>query len=336
MAKKEKMKKLIIRIFKHNFFYFKYMKQRRFMDITIKQMLIAFILCLLLLGTTFAAYTNSEAFSRMQQLAKEGKVPLHVIEQGKYKYVEGTRAARVTGKNVFMRSQPSRTARIITKLNDVELNYLGEWTHPKNGERWVCVRKYASIDVGWVYGKYIELLKEIDTNPIKQTTTNKKPARARSNKQSTLDDCVGAFLGFLLISPLVSFFNKKSDEIERAKKAENARLTRIRSTQCPNYRSLSCNNCKYLSRRAFSNKSYSKCDYYEAYVNVAYSPEFNANNLIFINEAHECCPYYFKSECKYCPLINFSDKLYKSFWCEYFKDYVEPNCTPQYNSIGHR
>lgn len=110
---------------------------------------------LFLLETAFASYTSNEALLRMKQFAKSGKIPTYVIEQGTYKYIEGYSAVRIKGRNVFMRSQPQKRARIITKISNVELDYLGEWTHPKNGEKWFCVKKKTSDEIGWIYGQYI-------------------------------------------------------------------------------------------------------------------------------------------------------------------------------------
>ena len=133
----------------------------------------SFLIAVSLLDIAYAATSSTEAISIMQQLQEQGKVPAYVLEQGKYKYLEGIRTVHVKGKNVFMRSQPLKNARIITKLTHVDLEYLGEWRHPKSGERWVCVRRNS--EVGWIYGKYI--------NFVKENTVNKKSARTHSDNE---------------------------------------------------------------------------------------------------------------------------------------------------------
>ena len=92
----------------------------------------------------------------MQKMVEQKKVQSYILERGQYRYVEGNNAAYVFGENVFMRSQPNTDANIITKLNTkttTYLTYLGEWKHPKYGERWVCVRN-SSGKIGWIFGKY--------------------------------------------------------------------------------------------------------------------------------------------------------------------------------------
>ena len=81
---------------------------------------------LFLFSTAFAQMSSLDAFSRILQLREQGKIPAYVVERGTYKYFDNIRAAYVNGRNVFMRSQPQKVARIITKLSNVELDYLGE------------------------------------------------------------------------------------------------------------------------------------------------------------------------------------------------------------------
>ena len=120
--------------------------------------LIVTLIVLFLSGVAYAI-SSTEALSMMQHLQEQGKVPAYVLEQGTYKYTEGIRTAHVKGKNVFMRSQPLKNARIIARLTHADLEYLGEWKHPKNGERWVCVRRNSEI--GWIYGQYVDTVKKI-------------------------------------------------------------------------------------------------------------------------------------------------------------------------------
>ena len=300
----------------------------------------------------YSAISSTEALSRMQRLQEQDKVPAYVLEQGIYKYTEGVRVAHVQGKNVFMRSQPLKNARIVTKLTHVDLEYLGEWKNPKNGERWLCVTRNGKI--GWIYGQYVQLTSnEIRTNVVNTENTNDKSSSANSRSDGNtqlasksdsgykrnkdcIDDPCGAIGGFLLLSPFLFLFNNYTEKKEEEKKQEEKRLNDIRNTQCPNYQSSKCKWCKYLGRRAFSDKAYSKCNYYEAYVNTEASPQFNASNLLLIDESYECCPYYSKTTCRDCPLIDFRDEFCNSFKCSYFKKYVEPEGSPQYNSIGYR
>ena len=153
----------------------------------------------------YSATSSTEAFSKMQRLKEQGKVPAYVLEQGAYKYVEGVHTAHVQGKNVRMRSQPLNNARVITQLTYVDLEYLGEWTHPKNGEKWICVKRKTSDEIGWIYAQYIELLKENTPKNTKIQTTSKK------DKSCTEDPC-GALGGLLLISPILYFFNWISEQ----------------------------------------------------------------------------------------------------------------------------
>lgn len=129
-------------------------------------------------------YTSNEAYSRILKLKEQGKIPAYVLEKGKYKYIEGTRAARVKGANVNMRSQPKIDSRRITRFNvNTELEYLGEWTHPKNGERWVCVRKNSSSEVGWILGKYIQLI----PNSVNSQNTRSQVKGKTSNSTKNND-----------------------------------------------------------------------------------------------------------------------------------------------------
>ena len=133
----------------------------------------SFLIAVSLLDIAYAATSSTEALSMMQQLQEQGKVPAYVLEQGTYKYVAEIRTVHVKGKNVFMRSQPLKNARIITKLTHADLEYLGEWRHPKSGERWVCVRRNS--EVGWIYGQYITFVKE--------NTVNNKSSRTHSDNK---------------------------------------------------------------------------------------------------------------------------------------------------------
>ena len=106
------------------------------------------------------SYTVDEALSRMQKLAEQKKIPAYILERGQYKYAKDNNAAYVIGENVFLRSQPNTKARIVTKLNTTittYVSYLGEWRHPNTGDKWFCV-KTPSGDVGWIFGRYIELV----------------------------------------------------------------------------------------------------------------------------------------------------------------------------------
>ena len=152
-------------------------------------LIIIFIIVSLPLGTAFATYTSSGAFSRMLQLKEQGKIPAYVVEQGTYKYADGISTARVTGTNVFMRSQPRKEARVITKLSNTNLEYLGEWTHPQNSERWVCVKRKG--EVGWIYGQYIQLVTATTTSSAQTTPNKNADITTRSdNKSSTNDNFV--------------------------------------------------------------------------------------------------------------------------------------------------
>ena len=105
-------------------------------------------------------YTSNEAITRMQTLINQGKVPSYVLEKGYYRYIEGNNMAYVIGEKVFMRSQPNTQARILKKTNTnttTYLTYLGEWKHPKTGNRWVCVRNPLG-EIGWIFGQYIQLV----------------------------------------------------------------------------------------------------------------------------------------------------------------------------------
>lgn len=150
---------------------------------------IALLLAGLLLNNTALAastsYTSNEAYSRILKLKEQGRIPAYVVEKGKYKYIEGTRAARVKGANVNMRSQPKIESRRITRFNvNTELEYLGEWTHPKNGERWVCVRKNASSEVGWIFGKYIEYVKDNNSAQRNQASNSNNLAKPLSDTKT--------------------------------------------------------------------------------------------------------------------------------------------------------
>ena len=166
--------------------------------------LIVVYIVLIPFSTAFATYTNNEAFSKMLKLKEQGKIPAYVVERGTYKYVQDNSVAYVNGKNVFMRSQPQKDARVITKLSNTDLEYLGEWTHPKNGEKWICVREKESNEIGWIYGKYIKLLKATSTKSTKIQTTPKEDKKYKKDKTCTEDPC-GALGGLLLISPILFF-----------------------------------------------------------------------------------------------------------------------------------
>lgn len=105
-------------------------------------------------------YTRNEAFARMQKFVEGKKVQPYVVERGTYKYSEGNNAAYIVGEKVFMRSQPNTKAKILIKTNTnttTYVTYLGEWIHPQTNERWTCV-KNASGTIGWIFGKYVQLV----------------------------------------------------------------------------------------------------------------------------------------------------------------------------------
>ena len=141
---------------------------------------------ILTLSENAFAYTSSEAFSRMLRLKEQGKIPAYVVERGTYKYIEGNIVAQVKGKNVFMRSQPQKNARIITKLSNTDLEYLGEWTHPKNSERWVCVKTKGEI--GWIYGQYIQLVTATASSAAHTTSNKNAGIKTRSDNKSSTND----------------------------------------------------------------------------------------------------------------------------------------------------
>jgi len=171
-----------------------------------KKILLASVyIFLLLYRTAFATHSSSEAFSRMLQLKEQGKIPGYVVERGKYKYITGNNVAHVKGKNVFMRSQPQKKSRIINKLSYTDLEYLGEWTHPNNGERWVCVRK--NDEIGWIYGQYIELLEANNTKGKLIQVTSEGNKKAYKKNKNCIEDPCGALGGLLLISPILYFIN---------------------------------------------------------------------------------------------------------------------------------
>ena len=80
----------------------------------------SFLIAVSLLDIAYAATSSTEALSMMQQLQEQGKVPAYVLEQGTYKYVAEIRTVHVKGKNVFMRSQPLKNARIITIVTTLQ------------------------------------------------------------------------------------------------------------------------------------------------------------------------------------------------------------------------
>ena len=152
-------------------------------------------LIVLFLSEVAYAISSTEALSMMQRLQEQGKVPAYVLEQGTYKFTEGVHTAHVKGKNVFMRSQPLKNARIITKLTHVDLDYLGEWEHPKNGERWICVRRNGEI--GWIYGRYVDIVKDSITN-------NKSTRKQSDNKHDNENNHnVNINWGYILLGVLI-------------------------------------------------------------------------------------------------------------------------------------
>ena len=153
---------------------------------------IMLFLFVLLLDVAFATYTSSEAYSRILKLKEQGKIPAYVVEQGTYKYVEGNSVVRVKGNNVNMRSQPKVDSRRITRWSiNTELEYLGEWTHPRNGERWVCVRKNVSSEIGWILGRYIRYVKESNiatTKEAKHIQVSKSVENSSILSENGIDD----------------------------------------------------------------------------------------------------------------------------------------------------
>lgn len=179
--------------------------------------LIIVYIVLFLFGTAFAQTSSREAFSRMFQLREQGKIPAYVIERGTYKYFDNIRVAYVKGKNVFMRSQPQKIARIVTKLSNVELEYLGEWTHPISGEKWICVKRKTYDEIGWIYGEYIELLKETSAGSKQMhSVSNVDREGYKKDKDCTEEPC-GFLGGLLFISPilwLIEKINKSGPKVD--------------------------------------------------------------------------------------------------------------------------
>ena len=137
-------------------------------------------------------YTANEALSRMQKMIEQKKVQSYILERGQYRYVEGNNTAYVVGENVFMRSQPNTDANIITKLNTkttTYLTYLGEWKHPKSGERWVCVRNSAG-KIGWIFGKYVQLVPNATFNNIVALIKGKPTLVATANTNNSINNSV--------------------------------------------------------------------------------------------------------------------------------------------------
>lgn len=286
------------------------------------------------LGTVFTAYANtstSEALSRMQRLKEQNKVPAYVLEKGKYTYTKDIRIAHVQGKNVFMRSQPLRKARIITKLTHVNLEYLGEWTHPNNGERWVCVQRKGEI--GWIYGQYIDLLKEGTTT----VTTNSKTTN--NSKKNTANNCDGMFIIFTILYLFFYFANENNKNKLQSSGEDTTQYFSLDGSEtkeecCRYYQRDYCGGCSELdsSNRPFSNVLYAKCNYFGMYVHTSRSPQYNSENLESFE--NECCPYYNKYNCGVCPYMDSTkpsvsyDGYYK---CRHFNAYVQADETPQYN-----
>ena len=317
---------------------------------------IALLLAGLLPDTALAASTSStsdEAYSRILKLKEQGKIPAYVVEKGKYKYIEGTRVARVKGANVNMRSQPKIDSRRITRFNvNTELEYLGEWTHPKNGERWVCVRKNSSNEIGWIFGKYIEYASEASSVSTQNSgirlisNADKEDKSYKKDKDCSEDPC-GALGGFLLISPILYFIDKINKENKGSPTTPVVDYDKYSCTDttddyvpfwdrcCPGYKYRICGHCEELDRynSPFSNVLYTKCKHFGKYVLADRSPQYNVENLESFED--ECCPFYEKYSCGDCPWMD--DTVPSSYFdgyyrCKHHNAYVQPDETPQYNS----
>ena len=298
--------------------------------------IIYFFVSLLFVSSAFATHSSNEAFSRMLQLKEQGKIPAYVVERGQYKYIEGNSVAHVKGKNVFMRSQPQKKARIITKLTNIDLEYLGEWTHPQNAEKWICVREKMSDKIGWIYGQYIELLGTNNTKGKQiQVTSEENQTIYKKNKNCIEDPC-GALGGLLFISPILYLFakieeGKTSGSGNTVPSLEFSLLENDKKEKCcPNYERSFCDGCWELSNNSFGHLLYTKCNYFGKYVQTSRSPQYNAKNLESFE--NECCPYYEKYTCGNCPYMDYSDSYYDYYKCKYFNAYVQADESPQYNS----
>ena len=245
-----------------------------------------------------------------------------------------------------MRSQPLRNARVITKWTNTELEYLGEWTHPKNGERWICVRRDAYSEIGWIFGQYIEYVKENDTQNTGMQLTSAQDKKYAKNKDCTEDPC-GAIGGFLLISPILYFFSWIDEQRKKNPPTPSANYGRFSALDkgddeinflnkcCPGYKCPRCYECDNYDQydTPLEHYGYAKCNHFNGYVKGSDSPQYNAKHVESF--ADECCPSHRKAHCRSCNYIDFNDEnkyLTRYYKCRYFDAYVDADKSPQSNS----
>lgn len=292
-------------------------------------LIVALITVFYSLDIALAAISSSETLSSMQRLQEQNKIPAYVLEQGSYKYTEGIHTAHVKGKNVFMRSQPLKDARIIAKLTHTDLEYLGEWTHPKNGERWVCVRRNGEI--GWIYGQYIDLIGE--------STVSKKSTKTQSDNKHDNENSHNINWGYVLLGVLILgiAYVITSYVLEWEANIENFFKFLF-------YAFLTVIGVVGVCMLAYVVLKF----IWEKIILPILAGIFllfglvggggtggdgsgNSNRM----SKSDCCKYPNREYCRTCPLIDFSkesDYFGGYYWCRDHRAYVDPDYDAEYNS----
>ena len=289
--------------------------------------LIITLIVLFLSGVAYAI-SSTEALSMMQHLQEQGKVPAYVLEQGTYKYTEGIRTAHVKGKNVFMRSQPLKNARIIARLTHADLEYLGEWKHPKNGERWVCVRRNSEI--GWIYGQYVDTVK-------KDSITNNKSTRTQSDNEHDSENNHSVNWGYFLLGVLILgvAYVITSYLLEWDVNIENfltflfyAFLTIIGVVAV-------CTLAYIILKFVWEKIILPILAGIFLLFGLAGGGGTGSGGSSNGTSKRDCCEYPNREYCRTCPLIDFSkESSYFSgyYWCRDHCAYVDPDYDAEYNS----
>ena len=276
-------------------------------------------------------YTSSEAFSRMIQLKEQGKIPAYVVERGTYKYVEGNNSVRVTGKNVFMRSQPQRNARIINKISYSDLEYLGEWTHPTNGERWFCVRKNAYSEIGWIYGQYVNYIKENVTKVNHRHVNNSKVDEAIKREFITNNININWNYVFYGITIFIAVYLIISHILEWEFNIENFFTFLFYAIIGVVIAILIYIILKFIWEEIVLPILGGLLLFFGLAGGGGSGGYVNNNG----SSSKDCCEYPNREYCRTCPLIDFSKESYDFsgyYWCRDHCAYVDPNEGPEYNS----
>ena len=193
----------------------------------------------------------------------------------------------------------------------------------------------TSEKLGWIFGKYTVFVSNSTIqkliNQIKNYLTSTKSinndTKTPPKKKSPSHRSCGGDIAILLIPLAILikhiFIDDSTSETENSSAND---LSEEKYHCCPEYQRNFCKGCNSLSyNHPYSDLSYRKCNYFDSYVKPDYSPQYNAENLQSFED--ECCPFYRKISCGYCPKF---DEEYSI--CREFNMHVSPDDSPQYNT----